>query len=95
MLNLVRRIENPLAHLSREELSRYVDDFAAEQGMTDIVHLLQRGALVAQNPPNFEEVEDLEPHERDALRNEISHKWRQPRALYLTVILCSVGAAVQ
>ena len=57
--------------------------------------LLQRGAMVAQNPAGFEQVSELEEHEREALRNEVLHKWRQPAALYVTVILCSVGAAVQ
>ena len=50
---------------------------------------------MAQDPPKFESISDLEPAEREALHNEVLHKWRQPRALYLTVILCSVGAAVQ
>lgn len=63
--------------------------------MTDIGPLLRRGALVAQNPTAFESVSELEPDEREALRNEVRHKWRQPTALYMTVILCSVGAAVQ
>lgn len=63
--------------------------------MADHIPILQRGALVAQNPPAFEEVAELDEAERDALRNEVLHKWRQPRALYITVILCSVGAAVQ
>ena len=57
--------------------------------------MLQKGALVAQDPPAFESIDDLTEVERDALRNEVLHKWRQPRALYFTVILCSVGAAVQ
>ena len=63
--------------------------------MTEHIPLLKRGALVAQNPPAFEQIAELEEAERDALRNEVLHKWRQPRSLYLTVILCSVGAAVQ
>ena len=63
--------------------------------MSDHVALLQRGALVAQDPPAFEQISELEEHERDALRNEVLHKWRQPWSLYFTVILCSVGAAVQ
>ena len=63
--------------------------------MTDHIPLVQRGALVAQNPPAFEQIAELEDSEREALRNEILHKWRQPKALYVTVILCSVGAAVQ
>lgn len=63
--------------------------------MAEIAPLLQRGALVAQDPANFEKLDELSQEEREALRNETLHKWRQPRALYLTVILCSVGAAVQ
>lgn len=63
--------------------------------MTDKTALLQKGALVAQDPPAFEQVAELDEVERDALRNEVLHKWRQPRALYFTVILCSIGAAVQ
>lgn len=63
--------------------------------MTDIIPLLQRGALVSQDPKAFEDVHELEAAELDALRNEVSHKWRQPRALYFTVILCSIGACVQ
>lgn len=63
--------------------------------MTDQLPLLQKAALVAQNPPAFEEVSALDETERDALRNEVLHKWRQPWSLYFTVILCSIGAAVQ
>lgn len=63
--------------------------------MTDLAPLLKKGALVAQDPPAFEQVEELDEEERDALRNEVLHKWRQPGALYFTVILCSIGAAVQ
>lgn len=63
--------------------------------MVDQIPLLQKGALVAQDPPSFESVEELDEAERDALRNEVLHKWRQPVALYFTVILCSIGAAVQ
>ena len=63
--------------------------------MHDMTPLLKKGALVAQDPPAFESVEELDEVEREALRNEVLHKWRQPGALYFTVILCSIGAAVQ
>ena len=63
--------------------------------MQDMIPLLKKGALVAQDPPAFEEIAELDEVERDALRNEVLHKWRQPFALYFTVILCSIGAAVQ
>jgi MFS family permease len=33
--------------------------------------------------------------EIESLRDEVLHKWRQPIALYITIVTCSVGAAVQ
>ena len=63
--------------------------------MVDIVPLMRKGALVAQDPPSFESIEELDHVERAALRDEVLHRWRQPKSLYFTVILCSVGAAVQ
>lgn len=72
-----------------------MEEFANEVGMTDMTPLLKKGALVAQDPPAFEQIPELDETERNALRNEVLHKWRQPRALYFTVILCSIGAAVQ
>lgn len=63
--------------------------------MQDMVPLLKKGALVAQDPPAFESIPELDEVEREALRNEVLHKWRAPKSLYFTVILCSIGAAVQ
>ena len=63
--------------------------------MQDMVPLLKKAALVAQDPPAFEQISELDESEREALRNEVLHKWRVPRSLYFTVILCSIGAAVQ
>ncbi|KAL8796908.1 MAG: hypothetical protein Q9182_007292 [Xanthomendoza sp. 2 TL-2023] len=93
--NVTARIQNPLAGIPLATLLKNVEDFAAEAGLSEQTALLQKGALVAQDPPAFEQVELLEEFEKDALRNEVLHKWRQPRALYFTVILCSIGAAVQ
>lgn len=94
-IDLVGRIQNPLAGIPRSTLFKNVEDFANEVGMTEHIPLLQKGALVAQDPPSFEQVAELDEDEKDALRNEVLHKWRQPWSLYFTVILCSIGAAVQ
>jgi hypothetical protein len=51
--------------------------------------------MVAKDPPAFESVEGLTEGEKEAIRNEVLHKWRQPKALFFTIILCSIGAAVQ
>jgi len=92
------RIQNPLAHITQESLLRDVNKFAHSRGLTEILPLLRKGALVARDPTNYEDIsgdETLSDAEVDALRDEILHKWRQPLALYLTIITCSVGAAVQ
>ena len=89
------RIKNPLAGISRSLLRSQVTDFARHNDLTDIEDLLQKGALVAQNPADFDTVEGLTDFEREALKDEVVHKWRQPRAMYFTVILCSIAAAVQ
>jgi MFS family permease len=64
----------------------------------DALPLLQKGALVAADPQNYEDITGthaLTPTEVDDLRNEVLHKWRQPMALYVTIFTCSIGAAVQ
>lgn len=71
-----------------------VASFASENGLAEHTHILQKGALVAQDPGNFERM-DLEEDEKDALRTEITHKWKHPKRLYITIIVCSIGAAVQ
>lgn len=72
-----------------------MDEFANEYNLTDILPELKKGALVARDPAEFESVPDLTETETTALRDEVLHKWRQPKALYFTIILCSIGAAVQ
>lgn len=89
------RIKNPLADLTKSQVLNDVEDFAQEYNMTDILPELKKGALVARDPEEFETVPDMTESEIDALRNEVLHKWRQPKALYFTIALCSIGAAVQ
>ena len=93
--NTSGRIQNPLAHLSRDELLAGVAAFTAENGFEHMSDLLVRGALVAKDPPAFASVEGITEAEKDAISNEVLHKWRQPKLLYFSIILCSVGAAVQ
>ena len=72
-----------------------VEQFAAENGLTDIIPLLRKGALVAQRPHTFEQIPELDEAERQALRNEVTHRWRNPKILYFTIILNSIAAAIQ
>jgi hypothetical protein len=63
--------------------------------MNEHIDLLKKGALVAQNPGQFENLGILDEAEKDALRIEVNKKWKHPMKLYMTVIVCSLGAAVQ
>jgi hypothetical protein len=50
---------------------------------------------VAQNPQGFEKLDVLDDNEREVIRYEYAHRWSHPVALYVTIFVCSVGAAVQ
>ncbi|KAH7117556.1 hypothetical protein B0J11DRAFT_87834 [Dendryphion nanum] len=93
--NLDAKISNPLAEIPRDTLLRDVEDFAREKDLEDIIPILKKGALVAQDPSRFEEIESLDDVERDALIQERDRKWHHPKALFWTIIVCSIGAAVQ
>ncbi|VDB95914.1 unnamed protein product [Peniophora sp. CBMAI 1063] len=92
--NVAAKIINPLEGLSRHHLLRNVDEFVAEKGLPDN-DAFRKGALLAQDPDNFENIADLSEEDKEAIRYERAHKWSHPMILYVTIFLCSVGAATQ
>lgn len=74
---------------------RDVENYAQEYNLTDILPLLKKGALVAQSPRDFENIPELDENDKQALRDEITYRWRHPWALYYTIILNSIAAAIQ
>ncbi|KAK4201686.1 hypothetical protein QBC40DRAFT_347615 [Triangularia verruculosa] len=96
--NLEARIRNPLEGIPRDQLMQRVETFCEEKGLTQHVELFRKGALVAQNPDEYDRIigtEALNEDEKKALRDEVEHKWRLPAKLFLTIATCSIGAAVQ
>ena len=89
------RIHNPLVDLSRAELLADVETFATRYGLTDELPLLRKGALVAQSPRAIDSIPELDEADRQALRDEVDFRWKQPKMLYFTIILCSIAAAIQ
>lgn len=89
------RIRNPLIGIPRNVLLADVDNFATTHGLTNIQDLLRKGALAAQNPVGFEHMNDFDENDKASLRDEIEHRWRQPKTLYVTIILNSIAAAIQ
>src|ERR1700685_3871996 len=78
-------LENPLALKSREAVIRDARAFAHEFGMGEDEDYFVKGALVARNPDDFENIPQLDDEDKIALREEITHKWRQPFTLYFLV----------
>ena len=95
LLTTFTSIENPLGHLTPEQLLRDVRDFARSKNLEAHLDLLKKGAQIAKDPRFYEAIRGITEEEKKALHNEDYHRFRQPIALYLTVITCSVGAAVQ
>ncbi|PNS15311.1 hypothetical protein CAC42_5482 [Sphaceloma murrayae] len=93
--NIDGKVNNPLAGIARDQLLADVAEFAQEKGLADYTELLQRGAIVAQDPSIYESLDILSDEEKDALRFEKDHRWKHPLALYFTIVVCSIGAAVQ
>ncbi|KAF2227551.1 hypothetical protein BDZ85DRAFT_254492 [Elsinoe ampelina] len=93
--NLDGKVANPLAGLTREQLFDDVTKFAHDKGIREHTELIQRGALIAQDPSLYETLDVLSEEEKDALRFEQAHRWKHPIQLYITIIVCSIGAAVQ
>ncbi|KAL1850985.1 hypothetical protein Daus18300_012719 [Diaporthe australafricana] len=103
--NVEAKISNPLAGIPKSQLMRNVDEFAHAKGLADHIPMLRKGALVAQmgvpttlTRDDYDSLggeETLTEEEKTVLENEVKHKWRLPWRLWLTVITCSIGAAVQ
>jgi sugar porter (SP) family MFS transporter len=89
------RIKNPLAGIPRATLLQNVGEFAREKELTHALRTLEKGAILAQNPAEFETLDVLDDSDRDAIRHERANRWSHPLTLYVTIFLCSVGAATQ
>lgn len=58
---------------------RDVEAFATYNQLDDIIPLLKKGALIAQDPDNFEDItgeEAVTEEEKLALRDEVLHRWK-------------------
>ncbi|RMY63576.1 hypothetical protein D0864_12596 [Hortaea werneckii] len=93
--NVTGEIRNPLLDIPKDQLMADVESFAERHGMSEHLPLLRKGALVAQSPADFENISELDDADRDALRTEITHRWKHPWALYMTIVLNSIAAAIQ
>jgi len=95
IVNTDIKLSNPLRGIPRGQLMSDVEVFAKERGLTHILPDLQKGALLAQDPQAYDRLDDFTEEDRQILRDEVNHKWKQTGTLYYMVIMSSLAAAVQ
>jgi len=82
---------NVLAHLSKNDLISDVDRFIADKGLEEYRESLIKGAILAQNPAQYENLAELNAQDKEAIAYENAHRWSHPAALYVTIAICSLG----
>ncbi|KAF2685316.1 putative MFS monosaccharide transporter [Lentithecium fluviatile CBS 122367] len=93
--NTEGEIRNPLVGIPKDQLLRDVEIFAKEHDLEAEAPLLYKGALAAQSPLALDDIEELDETDRIVLREEVTHRFKLPRTLYVTIILNSIAAAIQ
>jgi len=91
--NTNARLANPLGDLSDEECMTNAAAFAEANGLP--VQAFKKGGLLAKRPTIFEQLSILSEEDKQILRDELAHPYKQPKVLYHLVIACSIAAAVQ
>ena len=72
-----------------------VTAYATEYGLENILPLLKKGAMVAQSPAAIEGISELDEDDRRVLYEEHTPQRKHPFALYYTIVLNSISAAIQ
>ncbi|KGO68786.1 General substrate transporter [Penicillium italicum] len=93
--NVTGEIKNPLAGIPHGQLMADVTAYATEYGLEDILPLLKKGAMVAQTPAGIDHISELDDDDRRVLYEEHTRRWKHPFALYYTIVLNSISAAIQ
>ncbi|KAH0281230.1 hypothetical protein KCU91_g414, partial [Aureobasidium melanogenum] len=86
---------NPLAGLNTTELQDQTLLFCDTYGFEDKVETFRKAALIAQRPTAFESLDSLTEHDKHWLRREITNRWDLPWAMYMCIMIVSIGSAVQ
>lgn len=90
-------LANPLAGYSNSQLMQMGEDYVRkhEIGNEEDIRAFRLAAIIAKDPLKFDTVDGLTKEELLVLKEEFTQKWRQPKLLYIVIVLCSTCAAVQ
>jgi len=86
-LEASRKLANPLAGLSHEQLSSMGEKYARLAGLDseEDLRAFRLGAIVAGDENKYDQIEGLTAGEIEVLDREITHKWSNPNQLYWVV----------
>lgn len=74
--------ENPLANVPDDQLLRDVEDFCDKYDLMEHLDDMKKGALTAKNYDDVDNVDFLDPWEKEIIVRERTHKWDHPKMLY-------------
>ncbi|KAI9720550.1 MAG: hypothetical protein M1828_005634 [Chrysothrix sp. TS-e1954] len=92
------KVARPLDGLTPLELRLRGIEYAWTRGLTSAEdrRAFELGAVLAQDPEHPQvDLQGLTEAERDYLRKEINNRWRQPKLMYIVIVICSICAAIQ
>ena len=95
--NASAKLANPLAGISHAQLEEMGATYARKHhiGDEEDVRAFRKGAVLAQEPRRFAQVQGLTSRELEVLQKEFDSRWSQPKLMYTVIALCSTCAAVQ
>lgn len=88
-------ITGELDDTTRRSTHEAVRVFVDQHNLTPWFTIFRKASVVLQGDLSLDEIDDLTQVELQALQNEVQRKWRQPKALYFTILVCSIAAIEQ
>lgn len=82
-----KKLSNPLGGLEPDELVVRATEYCEIHGITEEedIRAFQIGAQLAGNIEEWNAIHGISEEEKAVLQEEVEHKWKNPRMLYLIV----------
>ncbi|KAK8013890.1 galactose-proton symport [Apiospora arundinis] len=72
-----------------------VNAFVKRYGLSEHLDLFVKAGILLQGAVPVDQIPNVTAAELEALEHETERKWRQPKTLYFTILVCSIGAIEQ
>ncbi|KAK7993001.1 hypothetical protein PG988_001795 [Apiospora saccharicola] len=88
-------IENLQRHVPTLIQGSILRDFTKQYGLSKYHEIFEKASILEQGDVPMDEIPNITAPELHALELETDRKWRQPKTLYFTILVCSIGAIEQ